>query len=165
VTSQKGPQPLDDIDQPLCLDSSQLGLVGEHIAVKHSLEVDLVVGSDYGQGSLHPEVDGPVELTLYKVALGLHARPYGSTPRHAHHVEVTEEVRHRLGHLPQLGPLLLHGPGRALQILLKTWKVDEGVKLRLRQRVEPEKQNKTSATHLLSGCSGPGLRTVHPLGT
>jgi hypothetical protein len=40
-----------------------------------------------------------VEITLYEVALGLHARPYGSL---------------------SLAPLLLHGPGRALQILLKT---------------------------------------------
>jgi hypothetical protein len=68
VTSQQGPRPLDDIDQPLWHGSSQLGLVGENVVVLHPLEVDLVVGSDYSQGPLHPEVDGPMELTLYEVA-------------------------------------------------------------------------------------------------
>jgi hypothetical protein len=46
---------------------------------------------------------------------------------YAHHIEISKEVRHRLGYLPQLGSLLLHGLGRALEILLKTWKMDEGV--------------------------------------
>jgi hypothetical protein len=43
--------------------------------------------------------------------------------------------------------------------------VDEGVKLRLREKIEPKKQNKTSATYLLSRCSKLSPRTVHPLGT
>jgi hypothetical protein len=112
--SQQSPWSLDSVHQPLPFGSSQLGLVGKHEAITQPLEIDLVVGSDHRQGSLHPEVDGPAELTSNEVAQGLHPTLHGSTPRHAHHIEASKEVRHHLGHLPQLGPLLLHGPGRAL---------------------------------------------------
>jgi hypothetical protein len=140
VTSQRSPQPLDNVHQPLPFGSRQLGLVREHEAIAHPLEVDLIVGSDHYQGPLHPEVDGPTKLTPYEVAQGLHARLHGSTPRHTHHIEVSKEARHRLGHLHQLGPPLLQSPRHALQTLLKTKKVDEGVKTKLRQRAKPEKQ-------------------------
>jgi hypothetical protein len=36
----------------------------------------------------------------------------GSTPRDVHHVKIPKQVRHRVEQLPQLSPLLLHGPGQ-----------------------------------------------------
>jgi hypothetical protein len=63
VASQRGPWPLDGVVQPPHLGGGQLGLVGEHVTVAHPLDIDLVVGGNHGQGPLHPEVDGSVELT------------------------------------------------------------------------------------------------------
>jgi hypothetical protein len=52
------------------------------------------------------------DITPYVATQGLHTGPWRSTSRDAHHIEVLEEVRHCLRQLPQLGPLLLHGPGQ-----------------------------------------------------
>ena len=127
VARQHGPWPLDCVVQPSHLGSSYLGFVGEHRSIANPLEINLVVGGDHGQGLLHPEVDGSAELTPYIATQGLHTRPRGSARRHAHHVEVPEEVHHCLEQLPRLSPLLFHGLpqgqrglGHSLQILLET---------------------------------------------
>jgi hypothetical protein len=50
---------------------------------------------------------------------------------------------------------LLHGPGRGFQIFLKTWKVDEGIKPRLRQK----KPNPKNETRHQQHTSYPGIQS------
>ena len=50
--------------------------------------------------SLHLEVDGLMEFTLYEATQGLHTGPRGPTLGDVHHVEVLKELRHRIGQLP-----------------------------------------------------------------
>jgi hypothetical protein len=64
VTGQRSPRSLDGVVQPPHLSIGELGLVGENIALAHRLEVDLVVGRDHDQRSLHPEVDDAVGFSL-----------------------------------------------------------------------------------------------------
>jgi hypothetical protein len=47
------------------LSVGEVGLVREDIALAHPLEIDLVVGGDYGQRPLHPKVKCLVEFTPY----------------------------------------------------------------------------------------------------
>lgn len=67
-----------------------------NIALADLLEVDLIAGGDHDQHMLHPEVDDVVEFTPYIATQGLHMGSQGSTLRDIHHVEVVEELHHRI---------------------------------------------------------------------
>jgi hypothetical protein len=69
--------PLDDVSQPSHLGIGKLRLVRENVALAHPPEIDLIVGGDHGQRSLHPNVDSTTEFALYVATQGSHTGPRG----------------------------------------------------------------------------------------
>ena len=101
----------------------------------HPLEINLVVGGDHGQRSLHPQGGWHHGVRRVCSHSGLAYRIVGARPGDVDHVEIPKEPRHSIGQLPQLGHLSLHslgqrlrGLGCGLQILLEAWKEDGSIK-------------------------------------
>jgi hypothetical protein len=65
VASQRRPWPLNGINQPLHLGIGKVRLVRENVALAHLLEINLIVGGDHDQCSLHLEVNGLKEFAPY----------------------------------------------------------------------------------------------------
>lgn len=75
------------------------------------LKIDLVVRGDHYRRSIHNKVNGLVEFASYVATLGSHTAPWGLSLGDIYHIEVSAELYHRVGHLLQIGHLLVHGLG------------------------------------------------------
>jgi hypothetical protein len=115
VARQFRTRPIDSVSEPLHLGLGKVAFVWEDVAFAHPLEIDLIVGGDYGQRPLHPEVDNLIEFTSHMATQSSHVAPCSLTQGDVHGAEISVKLRHSVKQLLKLDHLLVHGLGQRLR--------------------------------------------------